>query len=573
MTHTTVTYEAPELPRKSYLITRKGRWCYNRAYPKDLWPIVGKAPFRLALNTDSLEQAQRLRGHAEQRYWAAVDAARKRQGEVAPRALTPIEAEAIASRWFLQRNAELDASHLHEPTPEEAMEDVHRDYDYGEHDLTRRLSRGDLQEFGALAARVLEAEGVMVDESSPGYRVLLQMLARANKELGRIDRARLQGDFGFRPTDPVFLAALSAPPTPKRTIADLIEAYEGEKAARWSPSTKAAHGPVWRLLKEVLGSSRDVATISREDGRRLFETVKALPKGLVKIKALAGLPLPTAIERAAKDGLPVIGPKTVNGSYMAFLSSAFGWAVKEQWLQSNPVAGLTVADNVDAADKRDPFTSEQLTTIFNGAPWYPRDPSPRGKPLHFWGPLLALYHGMRRGEIAQLSVADVQEVDGVMVMLVRPGQDGQRVKTKASRRMLPVHPELQRMGFLAFVAEQRRGRQKQLFPGEEANSNGQWGDGFSDWFTRLLASREVTGQRLGLHSFRHNFEDRLRAAGLRGSDIGKALAGRARQGGNDSGDTYGSGYAAPQLAEALRSIVYPDLDLSHLYTINAPVSG
>lgn len=388
-----------------------------------------------------------------------------------------------------------------------------------------------------------------------------------------MDLARLQGDFGFRPSDPVFLAALSSPAAPKRTINDLIDAYEREKAPRWSPSTKAAHGPVWRVLRDVLGSSRDVATVTRDDGRQLFETVKALPRGLAKLKTLAGLPVPKAVEQAAKAGLPLIGPKTVNGSYMAFLSSLFGWAVKEQWLQANPVAGLTVADTVDAADKRDPFTTAQLQSIFGAAPWSPRDPAPRGKPLHFWGPLLALFHGLRRGEIAQLNVADVQEVDGVVVLLVRPGQDGQRVKTKASRRMLPIHPELQRMGFLAFVAEQRRARQKQLFPGEAPNSNGQWGDGFSDWFTRLLSARKVTGQRLGMHSFRHNFEDRLRAAGLRGSDIGKALAGRARQGGSDSGETYGSGYAANQLAEALARITYPELDLAHLYTVEDRVGA
>lgn len=128
------------------------------------------------------------------------------------------------------------------------------------------------------------------------------------------------------------------------------------------------------------------------------------------------------------------------------------------------------------------------------------------------------------------------------------------------------------MGFLTFVAQQQRAGSHQLFSGEEPNSRGQWGDGFSDWFTRLLVARSVSGKRLGLHSFRHNFEDRLRAAGLRGSDIGKALAGRARQGGSDSGDTYGSGYAATQLAEALALIEYPGLDLSRLHvgTVEAP---
>lgn len=132
--------------------------------------------------------------------------------------------------------------------------------------------------------------------------------------------------------------------------------------------------------------------MTREDGRVLFETVKALPKSMAKVKVLAGLSVTKAVECAAKDGLPTIAPKTVNGSYMAFLSWAFGWAVKEQWLEANTVAGLTVADTVDAADKRDPFTTGQLNTIFSGAPWSPRDPSPRGKSLHFWGPLIAPFH-------------------------------------------------------------------------------------------------------------------------------------------------------------------------------------
>lgn len=554
------------MARTSNLIRRRGRWYFNKAYPKELWPVVGRSPFRLALNTDAIEQAQRMRGHAEQRYWAAVDAARKKLGEVAPRPLSEVEAVAIVSRWFLQRNDELDRGHLHQPTPPEGWQDAVNGNEVSIADATRRLGMNEIAAFAPLAARVLEGEGIKVDPDSAGYRTMLQLLVRANKELARMDLARLQGDFGYRPADPVFLSALDAPPTPKRTINDLIEAYEREKAPGWAPPTKAAHGPVWRVLRDVLGASRDVATITRDDGRRLFETVKALPKGLAKIRALTGLTVPQAVERGARDRLPVIGPKTVNGSYMAFLSSAFSWGVKEQWLQANPVAGLTVVDPVDEADKRDPFSLEQLTTIFAGAPWSPRDPAPRGKPLHFWGPLLALFHGMRRSEIAQLGTGDVIVVDGVTVMRLRKdAETGRRVKTKHGRRIIPVHAELQRMGFLAFVEEQRRAGDAQLFPGSAPNSNGQWGDGFSDWFTRLLETRKVTGQRLGLHSFRHNFEDRLRAAGLKGSDIGKALAGRARQGGGDSGDTYGSGYAATQLAEALALIHYPGLDLSHLH--------
>ncbi|ARS28731.1 hypothetical protein KC8_15730 [Sphingomonas sp. KC8] len=32
------------MARTANLIKRNGRWYFNRAFPKDLWPVLGKAP-------------------------------------------------------------------------------------------------------------------------------------------------------------------------------------------------------------------------------------------------------------------------------------------------------------------------------------------------------------------------------------------------------------------------------------------------------------------------------------------------------------------------------------------------
>lgn len=174
---------------------------------------------------------------------------------------------------------------------------------------------------------------------------------------------------------------------------------------------------------------------------------------------------------------------------------------------------------------------------------------------------------MRRGEIAQLDVADVVTAGDIPAIHVQPSKDGKRVKSAAGRRVLPIHSELIRLGFLAFVEGQRRDGHTQLFPDEKPNQSGHWGDLLGKWFSSQLIALGIEGQRLGLHSFRHNFEDALRAANLHGIPIGQELAGRAKADKVSGG--YGDGYSLETLKPAIESIRYPDVDLSHLFTNRA----
>src|SRR3546814_10262909 len=96
---------------------------------------------------------------------------------------------------------------------------------------------------------------------------------------------------------------------------------------------------------------------------------------------------------------------------MTFLSAMFGWAVREGWMAHNPVARLRVGERAAPEGKRAPFSNEQLQAIFSEPPWSPRDATGAGDPAHYWGPLIALYHGLRRGEIAQLAPQDVKEIE------------------------------------------------------------------------------------------------------------------------------------------------------------------
>ena len=73
-------------------------------------------------------------------------------------------------------------------------------------------------------------------------------------------------------------------------------------------------------------------------------------------------------------------------------------------------------------------------------------------------PLLGLFTGARLGELALLLASDVSidEASGVSAISIADDPSiGRSLKTRASRRTVPVHPELIRLGFLEYVRERR----------------------------------------------------------------------------------------------------------------------
>ncbi|QZD88640.1 site-specific integrase [Qipengyuania aurantiaca] len=387
---------------------------------------------------------------------------------------------------------------------------------------------------------------------------LARLVQRARIASTEVWQRRLVSDYGARPGDPLFEAALDAPQKPSEghfedaqglTLSDLISAYRAAKWAELKRSTQNTYSRVFDTFLALLGDHTKLAAIDRQKAREFFEAVKAIPKGYGKGKRWEGVTLPAAIEMAKREGLPTLSPKTINSNYMGAVAALFRWAEREDLVAKSPFQSLRVKDPVAAKDKRDPFTLAQLATLFAGEPWASGDTSPSGHPSRYWLPLIALFQGMRRGEIAQLQTAAFRMEDGVHVMDVRGS-----LKNANAYRTLPVHPELVRLGLLSHVKARKELGMERLFDsGQDAADK--WGDKAGDWFGRLVKAHRFEGKGLGLHALRHSFEDALRRAGLHGTPIGAALAGR--KGGDPVAGAYGKGFAARQLAEAIAKVSYP----------------
>lgn len=137
-----------------------------------------------------------------------------------------------------------------------------------------------------------------------------------------------------------------------------------------------------------------------------------------------------------------------------------------------------------------PFTKEQLERIFGSQTFKDlrKETENRFDSIscaRFWIPLISLYSGLRLEEICQLLVEDIRKVGNLTVFDIRLTADSgfKSLKTESSTRIVPIHPELVRLGFLKFVNKRASG---QLFSALPRTSNGTLGHTISKWFGRLL---------------------------------------------------------------------------------------
>ena len=159
-------------------------------------------------------------------------------------------------------------------------------------------------------------------------------------------------------------------------------------------------------------------------------------------------------------------------------------------------------------------------------------------PSSYWLPMLALHTGARLNELCQLTVKDIGEHEGVKTISILDEDIGKRLKTTASRRIIPIHSKLIELGFIDYVASIGGGR---LFPElpEDPKRPGNFGAKASEGFTsyrRKCKVGELTGRsKKVFHSFRSTLISALRKA-----DVPKDR--RTRLAGHEYEDTQDTNY-------------------------------
>ncbi|MDR6539466.1 site-specific integrase [Variovorax soli] len=315
-----------------------------------------------------------------------------------------------------------------------------------------------------------------------------------------------------------------------RTSTMLKEFYA---AKPWAPATREQNERLCQMFVELMDDP-PLGSIDREMIAEYRKRLMTVPSQLRAVKARnKGKTLRELIDFAAGTGLPTYDEARA-GRYIMKIGEAFVWAAANDYMVRNPAANTVVKTRatVRAQDKRLPFSDAILGQIF-GLEWYQTGKGQRTarglyhrfQPLYYWLPLMGLYTGARINELSQLYLKDlVQTEAGTWFIDFNPDGEGKvdvdeqddvprgvtdkRLKTLNSIRIIPMHPELVRLGLPAYVQALRKLREARLFPELTHDRLKGYGKYAGQWFNERLMGRQLSIRRDStqtFHSFRHTF--------------------------------------------------------------------
>ncbi len=143
----------------------------------------------------------------------------------------------------------------------------------------------------------------------------------------------------------------------------------------------------------------------------------------------------------------------------------------------------------------------------------------------YWMPIIADLTGMRREEIAGMCLSEVVTDHDIPFFDVRPNQN-RRLKNKSSKRIVPIHIALVKLGFFQYVENLRAKGETDLFPDLKPAPGGSFGGVFyKDW--KKVLDEQLGADLVGkvFHSFRHRFITLRRAEASIPKDLVQDIVG------------------------------------------------
>lgn len=269
---------------------------------------------------------------------------------------------------------------------------------------------------------------------------------------------------------------------------------------------------IMALFEEITEVS-DVRQLEQHHLGTFVDALKELPKSYRKSPKDKDKPI--SYFRELGKSLPPekvgLAPNTINRN-INFVQTALQEAARRGLIRLSDYDFSTqrVKRGKRSRDLRRGFTSEDVQKIFQNPIWtgfkslhFTRRPgNVLLKDGLFWVPIICALTGARRSEIAGLATSDIVQVMGIWCFDIK--ENGLRsLKNEETSRLVPIHSQLIELGFLEYVAAQKRSIE--LFPDmKPLQSETSYGESIDHLFRLAMKDQLTDTVDKSFHSFRHH---------------------------------------------------------------------
>ena len=322
----------------------------------------------------------------------------------------------------------------------------------------------------------------------------------------------------------------------------VIEKFIDEKGSIRTTSVKEIRHSLTLLIEEF--GDIPIGSMRREMTSKFKGHIMKIPRNRNKNPQYRDLDFHKLVELNVKD---VISTTTVN-KHLSWCSSFYEWSINHGYSNINPFKGLKLKRKVSPKDERDRFSEKDLKKIFQKENYIHFTNIEKGRYELYWVPLIGVFSGLRLGEITSLYLSNIREIGGnhrnkrwCFDILEEPNRPDKHLKTLSSRRIVPIHDTLLKLGLIEFIEllkkkDPNRERLFQELPYREGNYN----QNVSRFFNyRYLPNLGLKTDKKNFHSFRHTVIDHLKQKGVELHFVNELLG---HSSGNIDLDRYGKGY-------------------------------
>ena len=347
-----------------------------------------------------------------------------------------------------------------------------------------------------------------------------------------------------------------------KALADFAEHMEN--TGSWKGQTLSQSTTTFRIFTDLTGDV-PLSACEKKHTRAFYDLLKKLPSNYSRPTEWKDLPLPEIVALTDGQNIERLSMKTIQRHFAAlgkFFQHVRG---RGEYQSENPAHGFSFPTPRRKPGRKQ-WEGQKLAKLFASPVWTGcQSAGRRGdigehiiKDEKYWLPILGLYHGNRLEEFAQLRREDIQQDGGIWFFNIHDA-DGRQTKNEQSNRRVPLHPEVQRLGFLDYVNSLSHAPETPIFTNlKPGGPDKKLGTSFTKWFGRYKTLIGLGENLLDYHSFRHTVTTKLYAAGV-DEVIIDTLVGHERKG--TSASVYLHELPLKTLFEALSKVTYDEVSI------------